>query len=423
MKNINNKNKINNTKNLLLNMKQKIINLMVIFSLSIILGCSNTAQKKSVSLCNNQKDQKLQYSCYLEVIESAKSKKDASICKDIKIDIFKDGCYSEIAIEKKDISICKNIQSSEIKSGCYNILIHFMEEVPVSLCDGLEDGRGKDFCYFKSATTQKDISICEKIKDKGSDSYANCIIDVGIAKNDLSVCEKIQIEKERNRCYYTFAYSTDNFYICEKIDAQNDKNYCYNEYAFRKQDPNVCDKIIGNANSMKDNCYVISNQGTLPAFRTGQPDILVCSKIQNIFFKDSCYFDAIRENQDFSCEKVKEGNEKDVCFTVVATLKRDATLCDNVKDKVNKGRCYAKVIIEKQHIGEDSGKKEYVPVCTDVEDEYVRDACYFNYAVDKPDYLVCDKIKDETFRDDCLKFKSDQYKRFEEFGKILSNQT
>ena len=106
----------------------------------------------------------------------------------------KDVCYKEIAQKYNDISLCDKIVNLGIKNTCIAVL-----RQNISICNSMEEGPDKNFCYKGVAIAKKDISICDKMEYE--DNKNHCYADVAIAKKDISICDKIEYGVDyRNYC-------------------------------------------------------------------------------------------------------------------------------------------------------------------------------------------------------------------------------
>ena len=86
--------------------------------------------------------------------------------------IFENSCILEIALQKKDVSLCKNINFS--LAATY-ICISQIAVENVLLCDEIPELYMRSRCIADVALAQKDISLCEKIKNNASVSESNLI--------------------------------------------------------------------------------------------------------------------------------------------------------------------------------------------------------------------------------------------------------
>jgi hypothetical protein len=59
--------------------------------------------------------------CFGDVLRKVQGSLDASVCLKITTSMYRDYCYSIVAVGRKDISICQNIQSSPVKEACLRL--------------------------------------------------------------------------------------------------------------------------------------------------------------------------------------------------------------------------------------------------------------------------------------------------------------
>jgi hypothetical protein len=88
----------------------------------------------------------------------------------------------------------------------------------------------------------------------------------------------------------------------------------------------------------------------------------------------------------------------DTCYSTEAKAKNDITLCDkNISkdDTLIMASCKNDVAIS-------SGKPEYCDSLGDTPSDLFRATCYMNYAKEKKDAAVCEKLKDTLYYQGCL---------------------
>jgi hypothetical protein len=152
--------------------------------------------------------------------------------------------------------------------------------------------------------------------------------------HDVASCANITTEKEKDSCYYTVAGYLLDTSPCSNVTGEEMIFSCYNNVAMRKHDPSLCDPIKNI--KYRDWCYRGSNEASL--YNMKPADFFICPKIQDLDEKHYCYSDAIRDNQDFTCQKVT-GIEKDICLVIAAEQKNDKSICGQIFDKTEKNKC------------------------------------------------------------------------------------
>lgn len=116
----------------------------------------------------------------------------------------------------------------------------------------------------------------------------------------------------------------------------------------------------------------------------GNPNPLICD--------ETCYSNVANIKQDPSvCEKIKDNSIKDNCYYRIGIAKQDPSVCDNMENQTEETRCYRDIAIHQK----DSS------VCDGVQDQSMRDWCYQGVAEDTHDPSVCDKMQDSSRQDYC----------------------
>lgn len=119
-----------------------------------------------------------------------------------------------------------------------------------------------------------------------------------------------------------------------------------------------------------------------------QPEL--CGKISIIFelfgpteedIRQRCFSEtAIALRDEEICKNVE--NYPFECFSQIALLKKQPSVCDTISDNEDKGMCYMQLVME---IGEER-------LCSDLKEPSVRDTCYFGYARKTKDNSICKKF-------------------------------
>lgn len=141
--------------------------------------------------------------CYLNVAEY---RKDYAICNRLGQEGDRYFCYFKVAETKKDLSICEKIPSSEDK---LQISWFFMneayEKIGPKTTWGVKPVDIKDLCYKEISVLEKNINLCEEIKDLAQKD--NCYLELVSLLKDSILCKKISDQTKKDSCYFELDHS------------------------------------------------------------------------------------------------------------------------------------------------------------------------------------------------------------------------
>ena len=107
------------------------------------------------------------------------------------------------------LSCCKNLGGSECLSLAEKAI------TSISVCESLSQQINKDCCFLSLPTSGSEI--CKEIINQSL--QGECYLNYAYSGQDDYLCQKIQIESQRDNCYF----STSN---CERIVNLDTKNRC-----------------------------------------------------------------------------------------------------------------------------------------------------------------------------------------------------
>lgn len=146
--------------------------------------------------------------------------------------------------------------------------------------------------------------------------------------------------------------------------------------------------------------------------------ILISGLHYSLIGKDGTYVEwGTTFNLPFFCEKVESLESQTYCYSLIAHKKGNTALCENIRDSLGKGICYADFVRYSKYDSslcyntKDEKAKDICIThttenendCDKIQDEEAKDNCYFLYADTKRDSLICPKIKTLENRDKCYK--------------------
>lgn len=168
-------------------------------------------EEKDPSKCDSIDDADRMSFCRREVFQQmAMEKNDPEICLKIEEQGSREWClssvYRTLARKDNDVSLCRKIPLVEERRNCQ---IDFAKQmarkvvVDLSACDAVDDDVGKEQCrdgiVMSQATSSRDPSTCDRLKDKGpclDVIYWNMARD----SRDPSHCEKIIESNQKQHC-------------------------------------------------------------------------------------------------------------------------------------------------------------------------------------------------------------------------------
>ena len=262
----------------------------------------------------------------------------------------------------------------------------------------------------------------------------------------LVKCEQTNSFLEKTKCFTDIFKEGVSEKLCERFYYNQDKEDCYLGAAIAKRNKELCREKSGVSGSVCESLVIAETEEGTPKeqlancknnfncysyiFREKQYNEALCGEIEQ---SDSCYYGAVIAKKDPAlCDKIKNKNEKercylyiatiqknesfcekvsgmygDICYSEVARAKKDTTLCEKIKSLDNlsmlekkKEMCYGLVAIAK---GDES-------LCGNIKIKPVKDDCYASIAIAKRDEKLCEKggyKKDTCYRDIAL-IKLDQ---------------
>ena len=97
-----------------------------------------------------------------------------------------------------------------------------------------------------------------------------------------------------------------------------------------------------------------------------------------------------------------------IIFIASCTSKVKVPECDNIQNEYDKDECYYDVAVEEQD----------PTICDKIQNQELRDGCYDYVADERQDPTICDKIQDQEDRDWCYIFSNEEKQDPSVCGKI-----
>ena len=163
---------------------------------------------------------------------------DVSLCDKTRDLEWRNICYIRLSKSTDDHSICGKITfSQEYKEACYEN--HLGEGNTLDLCNNLNEPKNKEKCYYYYAVSSEDSSYCEKASSDGARSHtiSSCYSKIASSTGEISLCEKTRFP---NQCYPSVALKREDPSICENSEFSDEKYWCR---AMITKDISDCDMI------------------------------------------------------------------------------------------------------------------------------------------------------------------------------------
>ena len=238
--------------------------------------------------------------------------------------------------------------------------------------------------------------ICDKIQN--SFTKSQCINMIN-NKDDFMErgeenCEKIphstwEKNEARDDCFIGLLKRTKDISLCDKVEDDLERMViCYKEVAKISGDTSSCKKL--------DNDYLDD------WCKNKSSTILMC-RVWNESLEDSFWRRTIGNNEKYclalarrseeECSGLEEGYQRARCYSDIAEIKKELSLCDKIKSDLNlpdleADSCYRKVAVAMGDLS----------ICKKSGNE---DDCIIEVVGNSNDFNLCEKISDDQKKDSC----------------------
>ena len=164
--------------------------------------------------------------------------------------------------------------------------------------------------------------LCNTCKDKEiADEKDNCFMTLVFVTEEKAFCDKILSQKNRDECYGFLAHKGQNG--CSRINDEWKKSSCYRTLAKNNKNKEICK--LATIEEIRNWCYE-----DLAAFWIG--DISICDEIKNEDLRNKCM--AKSSKNEVFCEEIKDGEIQALCYLDLSQIKKDKTICDNINSNI-----------------------------------------------------------------------------------------
>ncbi|MEM4256904.1 MAG: hypothetical protein QXD98_00945 [Candidatus Diapherotrites archaeon] len=232
-----------------------------------------------------------------------------------------------------------------------------------------------DRCFYSAGVEMQKHLICEKIKDQVFRD--NCYKDIGKALKDNDVCKKVFDLQKRDECYS----SSISFQNCKLIFDQSKRDSCFSDLAKSLNDPNVCNNVSQRferfegeekGQYFRDRC--LNNFSDL----NGENCFLWTDSTK----RANCFYNADDiSTKNIDCSKAQDENSILGCELWIASSHGDTAKCYDFPYSVSL-TCIDRIVNKYYEAG----------ACDRIRQYQKRNSCYYNLAIDKNDFLFCQRI-------------------------------
>jgi hypothetical protein len=221
----------------------------------------------------------------------------------------------------------------------------------------------------------------------------DCFEKIALRTNNYRICEEIPAPIKspvRNYCYFTVAVKTRNQSLCENIEnlgtyADIDKNYCR---ALASRDISLCKEV--SSDDFKGYCNINLLMDT--AAKTGNLTICEQLGIEHIEYKNSCYIKvALFSNDERICDYIPTDESlanRIANIECKAMVRENSSVCEVLDNVVDRDNCFSKVAYVKQDIS----------ICDKIERYFIKQECVEEIFIDIPfDCMGCTDLREEIY--------------------------
>jgi len=384
---------------------KKILLLALVFGLFLAFGCLQNAQpaapegmgavpeapivqaQKQVELCANAVGVQARDDCFMALaiagenatlcsrMYSAQKVDECMMrmapevpCSRLLLSADRDTCHYGVAKVQNSIEPCALISSEQARQQCVR------ELSPPCTLETDPAAKGECLAYEKN-----DFSYC---------TDDACRYSFGIDKGSYNSCIAIAEGAQKYAC---MAVVMNNSGMCDNAKTQPVQDLCTQLVAVQMGDIGICARAT-QGSDYRNGCYTqfaINGENSTP-----------CSLAYPEVARDQCYFDFAKSTGMFeSCAQIVNSLNMQGCYIVSAKANNNPLACSGVSMGKQRGDCYGGVIL--------SGNKIAIEYCANVDDSDWKDKCYSRMAPMYDDKSLCEKVVGEDERKACLaNFKS-----------------
>ncbi len=144
-----------------------------------------------------------------ECLETVKSLQvtfleDEELCE--QLNIQKDQCFKNLAINKGDISICQRVEGKYLKEFCEDIITQkqALESNDISSCGAISDNMQKEMCIENIINYEYDIELCDSeviINNNMQDKCQSIILfNKATMEGNPDLCDDIPLADYQEEC-------------------------------------------------------------------------------------------------------------------------------------------------------------------------------------------------------------------------------
>ena len=132
-------------------------------------------------------------------------------------------CFEDWMVRNKEVSECLTFETNFGKDECYKEFAEFKNDP--TLCTNIKRELERESCITNIATQTQNPQICEY---KSSDNRENCISHIARLIENVSLCEELSDSDKQDSCLWPIATITKQSAICQQIINSTKKDTCIN---------------------------------------------------------------------------------------------------------------------------------------------------------------------------------------------------
>ena len=185
--------------------------------------------------------------------------------------------------------------------------------------------------FFLTSCIDSQLKKCENTQEANK---IECFGDLAIERDDVSVCSEIETRTDSYYCMIIFAESKEDTSICDDMITRYEHDTCYEKIAIKKKDASICDSIQSSFG--RDACPF----KVITSIARDNRDETICNQIvsqiyegQSQHYREQCISSVALEKNDITlCHKITSDSLAADCYTLIATLRKDVDVCNNIED-------------------------------------------------------------------------------------------
>lgn len=137
-----------------------------------------------------------------KIVENAIQQKDASLCEQVK-EISKDDCLFDLASVYNESQYCQPIQDASLLQKCNDLVSYrfAIDANDIDACLKVQTIGFQGQCLSEIFRKQNDLAFCQNLSAENKTLCADIInANLALAQKDIKICEQIKDNYLKNNC-------------------------------------------------------------------------------------------------------------------------------------------------------------------------------------------------------------------------------